>query len=362
MKNVLKIVSFLLMANFLQVSISAGDPHCGDLQQLFSKFAALNDNEPSFKGVPLRVSYSEGGTLRNIGYRIFDDSYLNQSDDSILFNFVERYLLLLDVLGENENVFQRMADDHVSFLKGDRIKLIDCAKKNKDVSIVKNFSREKKEILFILSEGEDPEVIMSFPPSYELILGKKRGELENSFRETLYSMPRAFPEFQPLSEIEKLDTKTWSSSNLKSYLHPELNNRTYYYKSDKGTIVPIFSDSVPVYSAANLFLGVVSEDRIMNISMKLYGFKEEGLVTTISQWLNYCRSNELDIYFAVEKEFSDHLLANITVAHPSLMYMHLLTVEIPLDIVSNDKSKIVGTIRTFIPTHNLNLLYQENEN
>lgn len=362
MIRLIRISLLLSLIMTFSLDMNAGDPLLGDLSFLSAKFKTSSSGD-KYKGNSLRIYRDKKGNMRHIGYKIFDESILSVSSDSMILQFLERYLLLLDVIGENESASLRMNDDHVSFVKGSRKNLFSEAAENANVSVVKNFSSEKREILVVISHDNiEPSVILSFPFSYELILGRKRNELEASFQQMLGMMPATLKDTLPMPEIELVDSAVWGSRDFRYYQLPELNDRTYYTKKENDDTTPIFDDEFIEKTSANLFMGGVSAHRQMQILQKLYGFKETGFVSSVGQWINYCRTNGLQLYFATEKEFSDHILANVTAVHPGLMYMHLLLVEIPCDVASNDKSVIKGSIRTFIPTHNLKNLFPEQEN
>lgn len=357
MRILLKILLPALCLSGFANFTKAEDYPLGDINYVKSKVG----NSDSFNGTPLRNILNSDGAPCHQGYRIFDSQVLSSSPDSLVLKFLERYLLLLDVLESDAVAARRMDDDHVVFVKGDRKSMMKLAESDIDISIEKKEWSQKKEIsVFMGKPGNAPEVVVSFPPSYELLLGMTRRELEEEFPKSLGRASNLIPDSIPMTDIEPIDSLVWGSSSFQWFEHHDLNNRTYFNK-DRGKVSPVFNDSLPAYSAANLFMGISGEDRTLNVNQQLYGFKESGVVTSVAQWINYCRDNGLITYFAVEKEFPDHILGFVSAVNPSLMYIHLLSIEIPLDLASNKKAMIKGKIRTFIPTHNLKTLYQENE-
>lgn len=359
MRLLFALILSVILSSLATMDMKAGDHPSGDLRLLMSKF----DKESANKGIPVRVSKNGNGDIIEIGYRIFNDNILSSFPDSLILRFIERYLLVLDVVESKESPVRRMADDHVVFIKGNRNDIFKAAQKDIDISIEKRYSTQKREILVFLSNRDkDVDIVMSFPPSYELLLGQTRSELENAFPKMLLGKDAARKGQLKIPETEEYKPGILGSAQYNTYHHPGLNDRAYFSYDSTGALSPVFSDSFPEESAANLFIGYADADRMINLNQKLYGFKETGLTTSVGQWISYCRDNGLDMYFGVEKTFPDHLLALITAVHPELMYIHLLSVEIPLDIACNPHSVINGKISTFIPTHNLKSLYEEQEN
>lgn len=339
------------------VTTKADDLPVGDINYVVSKIG----DKDRFNGKTLRSIFTPDGINRHQGYRIFNDQIMSTSPDSLVLNFIERYLLLLDLLGNDAVAAQRMADDHVVFISGSRKDLIDMTDDDLDISIERRGWSQKREIMVLLGKpGSQNKVVMTFPPSYELVLGMTRRELEEEFPVSLAKSSSEINCMVSIPETQQIDSVVCGSSSFEWFEHEELNNRTYY-RMENDELSPICSDSMPGLSAANLFNGALEEDRTMNLMQQLYGFKENGIVTSVSRWLNYCHDNGLTTYFAVEKEFPDHLLAFVTAVHPTLMYLHLLSLEIPLDVASNKNVMINGKVRTFIPTHNLQTLYQEKD-
>lgn len=353
------IILMLILSSLSAIGMKAEDLPPGDLNFLASYF---DKKDAAYRGFPLRIVRNNSGEINRIGYHIFDDGVLSAHPDSTVLQFVERYLLLLDVIEPKESAVQRMADDHVWFLKGAMSDFFKVMNGNVEISIEKRYSSHKREILLFLTSAEkNVNIAMSFPPSYELILGHTRRELEETFPEILLGYDSSLTDEIVTPDLEEMTPDILASSHYNTYQHERLNDRCYFSRNDSGNLSAVFSNSNPEESAANLFMGYAGNDRLVNLNQKLYGFKETGVTTSVAQLINYCRGNGMNMYFGVEKTFDDHILALVTAVHPDLMYLHLLSVEIPLDIAENSHAVINGKISTFIPTHNLKTLYQEQE-
>lgn len=201
---------------------------------------------------------------------------------------------------------------------------------------------------------------IEFPVNFELLTRRTRSELERGMPIMLKSASTEIqlPDKPRISDLEK-EGEIYLDGGMNYYLE-SLTDRTYYRDAD-GWASAIFDNAEKQRSAANLLLGATEEQRRLELVQKLYGFKEQRISTNSGQWLNYCRDNDLKLYFSVEKEAEDGILALVIAENGTLMYNHLLSVLIPHDFVSNPKSALKGTLTAFIPTHNLEDLYEKRE-
>ena len=79
----------------------------------------------------------------------------------------------------------------------------------------------------------------------------------------------------------------------------------------------------------------------------------------LSQWLDYCKEQNLKVYFAVEEEREDGIKVMVIAQSNELCYNHLLSVILRNDFVQNPNSMLKAKITPFIPTHNIKDLYQK---
>ena len=97
----------------------------------------------------------------------------------------------------------------------------------------------------------------------------------------------------------------------------------------------------------------------MHIEQSVYGGEIISYDIKLSQWLNYCKEQDYQVYFAIEEVREDGMLA-IVVAHcQELNYNHLASVLIPNDFVIKPQTVLKAKITPFIPTHNVKNLYQQ---
>jgi hypothetical protein len=138
-----------------------------------------------------------------------------------------------------------------------------------------------------------------------------------------------------------------------------LNDATYSYK-ELENYIPVFNDSLLVYSASNLFHSlIIYADYRMYIEQSVYGMTTINYTISLSQWLNYCAEWGLKVYFAVEEEREDGILALVIAQSKELGYHHLLSVVIPDKFVTDQNAVLKVRMTPYIPVHNVKDLYQK---
>ena len=114
------------------------------------------------------------------------------------------------------------------------------------------------------------------------------------------------------------------------------------------------------YSAANLFHGLIlNADYRMYVEQSVYGMKTINYTISVSQWLNYCGEGGLKVFFAVEEEREDGILALIIARSRELGFNHLLSVVIPDKFITDKNAVLKVRLSPYIPTNNVKDLYQK---
>ena len=100
-------------------------------------------------------------------------------------------------------------------------------------------------------------------------------------------------------------------------------------------------------------------DYRMYVEQSVYGMTTINYTITLSQWLNYCAEWGLKVFFAVEEEREDGILALVIAQSKELGYHHLLSVVIPDKFIGDQSAVLKVRMTPYIPIHNLKDLYQK---
>ncbi len=271
---------------------------------------------------------------------------------TIVMDFMERYFP--SVMKKGAATMQtRLADDKVYFRKGCPQDLYHVADTMPvTISLVDKF--------YEVSWTKDnmPFITVVFPAQYNLIFGMGQEEAQLRLKENvLTSEKRTLSLSIPENMTEKADGIYASE---KDYFELESLKDATYYRRTGNSFVPIFEESQKDLSAANLFHGVAYDsDYRLYIEQSVYGMKTIKYSIMLSQWLDYCSSMNFNVFFAVEEERADGLLA-IVIAHSrEFGFNHMLSVVIPDNFVTNPNAVFKARLTSYIPTHNLKNLYQQ---
>ena len=133
-----------------------------------------------------------------------------------------------------------------------------------------------------------------------------------------------------------------------------------YYNKVSDVIQPVFDKAHPNYSAANLFHGLISNrDYRMYVEQSVYGMKTVSYTLSLKQWLNYCTEWGLKVFFAVEEQREDGLLALVIAQSREFGFNHMLSVVIPDKYITDKNAVLKVRMTPYIPIHNIKNIFQE---
>ena len=277
----------------------------------------------------------------------------------VVMDFLERYFGK-DIPSERETTLEfKMVDDKVFFRKG---KYSDLRQVNDTMPCSITFLDRYYEVKWAkdsIEMAEDvPFVTVVFPAQYDLLLGTPKDEAQNSLKEKILSAPKFFVEKECPIEMEQIEDGIFRSK--KEYFELESLDDATYYNKESGEYHPVFDSAHLEYSAANLFHGlVVDVDYRMYVEQSVYGMKTVNYTISLQQWLNYCAQLGMKVYFAVEEQREDGILAIVLVQCRELGFNHLLSVVFPDKFIADQNAVLKVRMKPYIPTHNVKDLYKQ---
>ena len=290
------------------------------------------------------------------GLKLFSPEMRDAADyhQRVVMDFLERYFG--KELPEQRHTTRehKMADDKVYFRQGT---LSDLKQIADTMAFSINLIDRYYEVLWM--NQEEPFVTVVFPAQYDLLLGIEQNDAQQKLKDAILSAPIRHDSLQVPSEFTQMLEDGICVYKTKKFELESLNDAIYYNKVDDG-YQPVFSKEHLDYSAANLFHGLIPDaDYRMYVEQSVYGLTTINYSLTLSKWLDYCTQLGMKIYFAIEEQREDGLLAIVIAQCRELGFNHLLSVVIP-DKFVNDKNAILKVRFTpYIPTHNVKDLYQK---
>lgn len=272
--------------------------------------------------------------------------------NAAVMNFLERYFNELPKV-KHTTTSTKMADDKVFFRNG---KLTDLYHVADTMPFSITLAHRYYEVEW--KNRDKPFVTVVFPAQYDLLLGMQQEEAQKKIKEAILSAPQRKSSFETPKGMTRLEDSIYMSKT--EYMELESFNDAIYYNKVGKSFKPYFGKAHPDYSAANLFHGLADAgDYRMFVEQSVYGLKSVNYTITLRQWLNYCEEWGLKVFFAIEEQRKDGLLALVVAQSKEFGFNHMLSVVIP-DKFVNDKNAVLKVRMTpYIPIHNIKNLFQK---
>lgn len=270
----------------------------------------------------------------------------------VVMEFLERYFS--ELTNTKQTTIQtKMADDKVFFRKG---KPSDLYQVSDTMPFAINLLDRYYEVNWMKSD--EPFITIVFPAQYDLLFGVQKDKASKQFKDAVLAAPQRSKESIVPIGLERITESIYKTKGDTLEL-ASLSDALYYNKV-REEYHPVFSDGYLAYSAANLFHGLIPDaDFRMYVEQSVYGMTIINYTLSLSQWLNYCAEWGLKVFFAVEEEREDGILALVIAQSKELGYHHLLSVVIPDKFVTDQNAVLKVRLTPYIPVHNVKDLYQK---
>lgn len=311
----------------------------------------LTDSIYSYKDKTLRIKADEYNDIINIGYKLFNDSiFVLQKGNTPIFDFIERYVLELDLMLDGRKPLERLKWDRVTLVKGtvDMLRKINA---NTPVNI-EEIPRRMFRMTWIVGEEE---LTITFLSDCQLIRGADIIELENLAETDIQRI-------MPLTKDEIIED--WSSFQSQQQLDlyviegghfiSELVRGDVFLKKKNGVFELLCDRNNPMNSVSNIMITGMFERIIpMTMQLKKYGRITDTLDVSLQQFVTFCKKEGCKIYYGVEKMREDEIIGSIFAFNEKLGYNHILYTEFPLAILNGEKKICCSTAYMYIPLHNM---------
>ena len=267
----------------------------------------------------------------------------------VVMDFLERYFGKELPALKQTTLEHKMADDKVYFRKG---KLQDLYHVNDTMAFAISLLDRYYEVKW------DSVVTIVFPAQYDLLLGMEKDVALNRLKEFILTAPNCNREKKVSANLTQIDDSIWQSKQDNFEL--ESLNDAQYYNMVCEDYQPVWDSDHLDYSAANLFHGLIADaDYRMYVEQSVYGMKTINYTLSLQQWLNYCKQLEMKIFFGVEEQREDGLLAIVIAQSREFGFNHLLSVVIPDKFITDRNAVLKVRMSPYIPNHNVKDLYQK---
>ncbi len=345
---------FALTLTLLATNVCvAGGFHTRRLQQMATTLgltpSAVPDNMQAY-GKTVRIKTNALGDISHIGYKLFADEAVRTGGNTPVFDFIERYLLELDMKMDGREPLVRMDIDHVTMSEG-TLQLLHRIDSLTSFSI----DEVKRRMYRIKWTVKGQTVSLTFPADCQLLKGANAVELEEiMLRDLQRTRPLASNELIPEWEHAKgtraknmtvIDNGKFLSDMIRGDIYlSEINGKRELYCSRKN---------VPV-SISNIMLTGQFRDRIhLYLKLDKYGYKQDEINISLQQFIDYCKNEGCKLYFGIKTANNTHITGTLFAYNEKLAFCHVLSVDVPTGIISGEKTGITGTAYAYIPLQNV---------
>lgn len=289
-------------------------------------------SHPNAKGLQL-TTHIDDQIVDHIGLQLFSDE-LRTTNNSPIFNFLERYFLLLKYPPSVKTAKLMIRDDQFQFLTGS-LTSVDALQTTDDFA----YYSDNNEYVATWSRDGTTLLSVCFPVEYELISGENKIEAENNLQRAIQKAPVR----------QQTDDETQNDTYMELF-----SNRLYF--SD-GQLLS--GSQHPLESAANMMLSQNAKGNYkLNITQMSYGFKRKVFDVPLRQWIAFCKNSGCNLYFGVEDiDDGGNISVVVLAVNESENYNHVLTVNIPTSVINSQQGRMKARLYPYVPMHNVENLF-----
>lgn len=309
-----------------------------------------NDSSFFFKGRQLRVRTNALGDVSHIGYKLFNNDLMAEFGESPVFDFMERYLLELDLLLDGKTMSQRMSVDNVVITKGNAnmLRLVD----QYTPFSIETLKRRAYKVTWTV---KGKALSLSFPADCQLMKGCNSIELDNNL---LRDLPRQWilQETDILKDWKKAKVSFSDSVRILdngSYLIDKITSRLYYRKFHGKEQLMCTSKS-PAKSIGNIMLtGIFRRPITLELKVDKYSYQSDTILVTLQQFLSFCRVDGCRFYMGIKDISEKDLLGTLFILNDKFAYNHVLSFRFPKCLLQGKDDAIYAKLYAYIPLQNI---------
>ncbi len=289
-----------------------------------------DDSTYTFRGRPLRIRTNSFGDISHIGYSLFSPQLMEAYGYSPIFNFIERYLLELDLRLDGRTPAARMDIDKVVTTAGN-ISMLHTMAADAAFSI-ETITRRMYRLKWTAGART---LSITIPADCQLLAGANAIELEEIFERDLQRIiPMNGDEF--IGDWDK--AKAARSEGLLivdgGTFMSEMIRGDVYLTEHNGRRRLVADASKPRQSVANIMLtGCYGRPIPLDLTIDRYGYKSSKVAVTIQQFVSYCLAEGCKLYFGVKTNDGQRLTGTLFALNEKMACNHVLSIDFPTAIL-----------------------------
>lgn len=307
-------------------------------------------NEYNYSNHPLTIRVNEWNEVEHIGYRLFDVLAV-QSQPRVVCDFVERYLLELDLCTQMDRTM-RMSVDKVVVEQGSLDNVHSLRPDDRlEISMV-----EMSRYRFAWFREDKCMVSLVFDMDYQLLSGCNSIELEHNYLRTI---KRLHVIDIPLEEVIIDESEDeYAIVDGGNYLSESIRADRYYCRDSLSDWKPVCSGGKPYWSAANIMLSpIMFGDFQLDCKLDMYGYHDSSFEMETHQWIAQTLAEGCKLFFGIKSRTPNEIQGTLFCPNFSGGYCHMMSVEIPMTTIDQGKGVVKGRLYVYVPLHNIDSGY-----
>ena len=313
---------------------------------------AETDSMTLVNGKDVYLRTNAFGDVSHIGYRMFADVLKQSFNNLPVFDFMERYLLEIDLGDEDMNTLERLDVDQVQFVKGTYDMLREITP-DTDISLSLDVVARKK--YRATMKYDDREVCLVFPANNQLLTGTNLIDLEKILQRDMQRVIAVTSDdvIEDWSEVSVSHADSLLLVEGETHISPMI--RSNLYLTDRNGHRKLLIDSKsPSRSVSNIVLTGLFDKLIpLHMVIDRYGGKDEAIDITLQQFVAYCKLERCKLFFGIKSSTNDALTGTLFAYNEQLSYDHMLSIVFPLSILKGEDGNILGKLYSYIPLNDV---------
>lgn len=146
-----------------------------------------------------------------------------------------------------------------------------------------------------------------------------------------------------------------------TYVIDEISSATYYSYNGMS-FEPLCSKAFPRETIANRLLLSNRElpDGDVNLRIQKYKYETDSICLKFKQLVSFCKCENFNAYVGFEESDAENMRVDLYLYNYENKWLHVITLDCPVNEVADDGLSINGNAWLFIPTSNLKELMGKN--
>jgi len=303
-----------------------------------------------YKGHSLHVRVNAHGEIDHIGLLLFPAWYRLQTSPTVC-DFLERNLLER-LLPMGEEARFRQAGEHVSFIKGSAQTALTL-----DTTDITGVSEERIDfkVYRVCWERQQSEVLkICFDMDYQMLTGCNSQELEERY---LRQLRRFKPHKYVARELPfPKHTNVYVAAG-DTFQIKEMRNDLYYERDSRGWHLTNSGEAAS-NTLRNMMLSIdFTGNPTLELTLDKFGYQTETITVPYKNWLQMGIDEGCTPFFGVKRRTDAAYEGTVLMVNPREGYVHLLSVEVPLETIGGANAVVKGRLYVYNPMHNLSKDY-----